>query len=284
VKLSKRIACITLDIESDLLDKSGRIRMFDSADLMRQYSSIVQKHDIKVTAFLVTSLIEKYSTEIGLLSQTIPIEFGVHSHSHERRMKYFANEVSSSAVAYENFFGVKPIGYRAPNGLINREGIVSLIENQFKYDASIFPSIRMDEYGYSNLHLPNKPFRFIHSGNEIIELPAACLDIIRLVFSMSYVKLLGLDIYKTLMRFFPLPDVVILDSHPYDYYINRIAGNLHGWKRYAHLRNCDKAFEVFEATVTLLKEKGYEFMLMSELYEYVTGLSNLPIISVEKLR
>ena len=284
MKLSKRIACITLDIESDLLDKSGRIRMFDSADLMRQYSSIVQKHDIKVTAFLVTSLIEKYSTEIGLLSQTIPIEFGVHSHSHERRMKYFANEVSSSAVAYENFFGVKPIGYRAPNGLINREGIVSLIENQFKYDASIFPSIRMDEYGYSNLHLPNKPFRFIHSGNEIIELPAACLDIIRLVFSMSYVKLLGLDIYKTLMRFFPLPDVVILDSHPYDYYINRIAGNLHGWKRYAHLRNCDKAFEVFEATVTLLKEKGYEFMLMSELYEYVTGLSNLPIISVEKLR
>jgi peptidoglycan/xylan/chitin deacetylase (PgdA/CDA1 family) len=284
VKLSKRIACITLDIESDLLDKSGRIRMFDSADLMRQYSSIVQKHDIKVTAFLVTSLIEKYSTEIGLLSQTIPIEFGVHSHSHERRMKYFANEVSSSAVAYENFFGVKPIGYRAPNGLINREGIVSLIENQFKYDASIFPSIRMDEYGYSNLHLPNKPFRFVHSGNEIIELPAACLDIIRLVFSMSYVKLLGLDIYKTLMRFFPLPDVVILDSHPYDYYINRIAGNLHGWKRYAHLRNCDKAFEVFEAIVALLKEKGYEFMLMSELYEYVTGLSNLPIISVKKLR
>ena len=168
----------------------------------------------------------KYSAEIGRLSHTIPIEFGVHSHSHERRLKYFADEVSSSIAAYEDFFGAPPIGYRAPNGLINREGIVSLIENQFKYDASIFPSIRMDEYGYSNLHLPNKPFRFVHSGNEIIELPAACLDTIRLVFSMSYIKFLGLDIYKTLMRFFPLPDVVVLDSHPYDYYTNRIAANI----------------------------------------------------------
>ena len=283
-KLSKRIACVTLDIESDLLDKSGRIRMFDSTDLMRQYSRIVQKHNIKVTGFLVTSLIEKYSTEIKLLSQTIPIEFGVHSHSHERRMQYFADEVSSSVAAYEDFFGVKPIGYRAPNGLIDSKGIVSLIENQFNYDASIFPSIRLDEYGYSNLHLPNQPFRFVHSGNEIIELPAACLDTLRLVFSMSYIKFLGLDIYKTLMRFFPLPDVVILDSHPYDYYINQIAGNIHGWKKYAHLRNCDQAFEVFESVITLLREKGYEFMLMSELYKYVTNLSELPIVSVEKLR
>ncbi len=284
MKLSKRIACVTLDIESDLLDKSGRIHMFENTDLMRRYSTIVQKHKIKVTGFLVTSLIEKYSAEIGRLSHTIPIEFGVHSHSHERRLKYFADEVSSSIAAYEDFFGAPPIGYRAPNGLINREGIISLIENQFKYDASIFPSIRMDEYGYSNLHLPNKPFRFVHSGNEIIELPAACLDTIRLVFSMSYIKFLGLDIYKTLMRFFPLPDVVVLDSHPYDYYTNRIAANIRGWKRYAHLRNGDKAFEVFESVVTLLQEKGYEFMFMSELYKYVTDLPKLPTVSVEKLR
>ncbi|MBS59874.1 MAG: hypothetical protein CL606_00955 [Anaerolineaceae bacterium] len=282
--MSKRIACVTLDIESDLLDKSGRIRMFDNTDLMGKYSSIVNNNNVKVTGFLVTSLIGKYSTEIGLLSRTIPIEFGVHSHSHERRLEYFANEVNSSVTAYEDFFGVKPIGYRAPNGLINRESIFSLIENQFKYDASIFPSIRLDEYGYSNLHLPNKPFRFVHSNDEIIELPAACLDTIRLVFSMSYVKFLGLELYKTLMRVFPLPDIVVIDSHPYDYYINRIAGNIQGWKRYAHLRNSEEAFSVFESVVALLQEKGYEFMFMSELYKYVADLPKLPTIPVEKLR
>lgn len=77
--------------------------------------------------------------------------------------------------------------------------------------------------------------------------------------------------------------MVVSDSHPYDYYINRIVGNIHRWNRYDHLRNGDKAFEVFESVNTLLQEKGYDFMFMSELYKYVTDLSKLPTVSVKKL-
>lgn len=284
MKLRKKIACITMDIEPDLRDDRGCVRMFDSRDLMDRYSSIVLENNAKVTGYLQTSLIEKYSDEIGNMAQIIPLEFGVHSHTHERSTKHFAEEVENSLNAYRDYLEVEPLGYRAPNGLIDRDGICTLMEYQFKYDASIFPSIRLDEYGYSNLHLPNQPFRFVHNGNEIIELPVTCLPTIRLVMSMSYIKLLGLDAYRTLMRLFPLPDVVIFDSHPYDYYVNRIAGNIHGWKRYAHLRNADQAFELFQSVISILRDQGYEFWYMSELYEHVKrGLFNLTNISVEKL-
>ena len=282
--MSKKIACITMAIEPDLWDDRGCIRMFDSHDLMDRYASIILENSAKVTGYLQTSLIEKYSNEIGDLCQTIPIEFGVHSHTHECNTKYFAKEVDRSFNAYRDLLGVDPVGYRAPNGQIDRDGISILMEYQFKYDTSIFPSIRFDEYGYSNLHLPNQPFKFVNGVDEIMELPITCIPTIRLVLSMSYIKLFGLEVYKTLMPVFPLPDVIILDSHPYDYYINRIVDNIHGWKRYAHLRNADRSFELFQSMISILSDQGYEFWHMSELYEYVTGLSNLPIISVKKLR
>ena len=123
-------------IEPDLWDDRGCIRMFDSHDLMDRYASIILENSAKVTGYLQTSLIEKYSNEIGDLCQTIPIEFGVHSHTHECNTKYFAKEVDRSFNAYRDLLGVDPLGYRAPNGQIDRDGISILMEYKFKYDTS----------------------------------------------------------------------------------------------------------------------------------------------------
>jgi len=279
----KKIACITLDIEPDLRDPQRRVRMFEDAGLMDKYVTVIQASGIKVTGFLVTSLLETYGPEIDQFSQRIPIEFGVHSHNHDQQNACTREEVDQAFHAHQAFWENAPLGYRAPNGLIDKAGINNLLDYKFQYDASIFPTIRFDEYGYMNLNFPIVPFRFVRGQESLVELPFACLRTIRLVFSLSYAKLLSLSMYRMLMMFFPLPDVVILGSHPYDFYIPLIIDNIKGWKRFGHLRNARRTFDIFEQIVKMLNGQGYEFMYMSELSRYVQSMPDIRQISVDAL-
>jgi peptidoglycan/xylan/chitin deacetylase (PgdA/CDA1 family) len=279
--MGKKIACITLDIEPDLRDPQRRVRLFDDNSLRSRYEAVVRANDLKVTGFVVTSLIESYGQAIDRLSQHIPVEFGVHSHDHDTKNPCSREQIEKASRAYEAFWGTAPLGYRAPIGLMSRDGVKHLLHCQYQYDTSIYPSIRLDEYHYSHLSLPLEPFRFVRGHETLVELPAACLRAIRLVFSFSHVKLLSLRLYRMLMVLFPLPDVVVLGSHPYDFYVSLIAHHLKGWKRLAHLRNARRAFDLFEQTVKLLRGRGYEFMYMSELNDHVRRLPHVPRIPVD---
>ncbi len=58
--MSRRIACLTLDVEADFDDPEGRIRLFEDEALLSQYVRIIERTGVKVTAFLVTSLLDRY--------------------------------------------------------------------------------------------------------------------------------------------------------------------------------------------------------------------------------
>ena len=66
----RKIACITLDTEADFLDPTGHIRLFEDDALFNRYVSIVKKYDVKVTAFLVTSLISETRRFISAVAGT----------------------------------------------------------------------------------------------------------------------------------------------------------------------------------------------------------------------
>ena len=251
--MNKKIACITLDIESDPTSQKD-IRLFEEDNLLERYLAIIKKNDVKVTGFIVTSLLEKYGSKLNNLSEHCLIEYGVHSHSHDQYNPCTKEEIERCYYRYQDFFKSTPLGYRAPNGLIDKCGIGTLIDYGFEYDASVFPSLRFDKYGYSNLHFPNTPFRINRGQESIIEIPFACLRTIRLVFSLSYIKLLGMSTYRNLMNLFPLPEIVVLDSHPYDFYIHLLANKMKGWKKVAHLRNANRAFGLFEDIIIMLKK------------------------------
>ncbi|MBW1642180.1 MAG: polysaccharide deacetylase family protein [Deltaproteobacteria bacterium] len=279
--MQKKIACISLDIESDLGDPERRVRLFDDSRLMEHFGGIIHQHGVQVTGFLVTSLIKSYGNTLKNLNQHFPIEFSVHSHDHDTDNACSRDQIHQAVDTFRAFWGFSPTGYRAPNGLINPEGIHHLMDFDFEYDSSIFPSIRFDEYGYSNLHFPMEPFLFERGSQSLMEMPLACLKRIRLVFSLSHVKLLGWAFYRILMMFFPLPKVVILNVHPYDFYIPLISKYIKGWKKIAHLRNSNNAFDIFNHILKMLKNKGYEFMFMSELNRYlreVQTLKKLPLV------
>lgn len=266
-----RIACLTLDVEADFGDPDGRIRLFEDDALLNRYIRIIERMGVKVTAFLVTSLLDRYGDQYERLRDLIPVEFEIHSHAHDLQNPCSRADIEAAASAFRGFAGRDPTGYRAPVGLITREGLDTLFDLGFRYDSSVYPSLRPGRLGHNTLHLPVAPFRITRGAKSIIEVPFGCVPGVRLDFSLSYVKMLGWKTYELLMKPFPLPDHVAVLSHPYDHYVNLLPYEIRGWEAPLLRRNAGSAFELLERMLRFLRGRGYEFAFMSSLCDRLEG-------------
>ncbi len=265
-----KYACITLDMEPDYGDSEGHIRLLENPEFFERYVSIINKHHVKVTMFTVTSLFDKFGDHFKKLAANIPLEYAAHSHSHDPHNACSLEEIITSQKAFKEFTGKLPLGYRAPIGRIDKDGLGYLMDHGFVYDASVYTSVRPGKFGYVNLHMPNTPFRVTRAEKSLVEFPFTSLSTIRIVFALSYIKLLGWGVYSTLLKLFGLPDVALLLSHPHDFYFGSIPNNtIQGPEKLALSRNSTRAFDYFDKALTELKSQGYQFMFMSELYQQV---------------
>jgi peptidoglycan/xylan/chitin deacetylase (PgdA/CDA1 family) len=280
--MSRRIACLTLDVEADFEDPDGRIRMFEDEALLSQYVRLIERAGAKITAFLVTSLLDRYGDRCLRLGELIPVEFEIHSHAHDLRDPCSRADIEAAMVAFRGFAGRDPIGYRAPVGKLTREGLDALLDLGFRYDSSIYPSLRPGRWGHNNLHLSVAPFRITRGEKSIIEVPFATLSGVRLDFSLSYVKVLGWRAYELLLKAFPLPDHIAVLTHPYDHYVHRLPYEVAGYEGRLLRRNASAAFELLEKMLRFLREKGYEFALLSDLCDYLAP-APLPELSIESV-
>jgi hypothetical protein len=279
----KRTACVTLDMEPDHGDPERKIHLLENPEYFERYISIINRHNAKVTMFTVTRLFETHSELFKRLAENIPLEFSVHSHTHDPRNACTLDEVRNSQKAYRDFTGFEPLGYRAPIGRIDKAGLEHLLDHGFAYDASVYPSYRPGEFGYNNLHMPNVPFRVMRSdGRSLVEFPFTSIEKIRIVFALSYAKLFGWGIYSLLLKSFGLPDVALLLSHPYDFYFGMIprntVGGLEGW---AMKRNTAREFDIFDKLLAHLHGEGYSFAFLSEAYSMVAE-EDLTTLSLEE--
>jgi peptidoglycan/xylan/chitin deacetylase (PgdA/CDA1 family) len=280
--MSRRIACITLDVEVDFADPDGHIRLFEDEALLNQYVKIIEENGVKVTAFLVTSLLDRYGDQYERLRELIPIEFEIHSHAHDLRNPCSRADIEAAVSAFRGFAGRNPTGYRAPVGQITHEGLDTLLDLGFRYDSSVYPSLRPGRLGHNNLHLPVAPFRITRGAKSIIEVPFACVPGVRLDFSLSYVKMLGWRTYELLMKPFPLPDHIAVLSHPYDHYVHLLPYEISGWEAPLLRRNAGSAFELLERMLRFLRARGYEFELLSSLCNYLAP-TPLQEFSIERV-
>jgi peptidoglycan/xylan/chitin deacetylase (PgdA/CDA1 family) len=280
--MSRRIACLTLDVEADFSDPDGRIRLFEDEALLSQYVRLIERTGAKVTAFLVTSLLDRYGDRCQRLGELIPVEFEIHSHAHDLRDPCSRADIEAAMGAFRGFAGRDPIGYRAPVGKLTREGLDTLLDRGFRYDSSIYPSLRPGKWGHNNLHLSVAPFRITRDRQSIIEVPFACLSGVRLDFSLSYVKVLGWRAYELLLKAFPLPDHIAVLTHPYDHYVHLLPYDIRGYEGWLLRRNASSAFELLERMLGFLHKKGYEFAFLSDLCDHLepTALQEFSIESV----
>lgn len=280
-----KYACITLDMEPDYGDPQNRIRLLENPEFLERFAGIINRNGAKVTMFTVTSLLAQYGEDLRRLERLVPLELAVHSHTHDPRNGSGSAELEAAQEAFLKFTGSNPRGYRAPIGQIDKVGLGNLMDFGYQYDSSIYNSIRPGEYGYFNLHLPNRPFWLTRGGEDrLLELPFTSISAVRVVFALSYAKLLGWGIYSSLLRTFGLPDFALLLVHPYNFYTRLVSDGLYGLEKWALIRNDDRSFEYFENMVRVLTDRGYEFAFVGEMYTMLKDRGDLPRLTWENWR
>lgn len=273
--MSRKIACLTLDMEPDYGDPDGKIRLLENQEYFERYITIINKHGAKVTMFTVTSLFERFEAHFERLSKHIPLEYAAHSYSHDPHNAASRDEVEKSAQVMKQVNGNGPLGYRAPIGQITKEGLGHLLDLGYQYDASLYTSFRPGKFGYWNLDKLNSPFWVTRGEESLVEFPFTSLSGVRIVFGLSYVKLLGWGVYSALWQIFGLPDIALALSHPHDFYFHDLA-RYHpaSLEKLALARNARLAFDYYDKMISGLKGQGYEFWFMSEAFAHVQSHSS----------
>ena len=268
--MTRKIACLTLDMEPDYGDPDGNIRLLENPEHFERYTAIINRHGAKVTMFTVTSLFERFGKYFERLGKSVPLEYAAHSHTHDPNNGATRNEVENSARVIKRIAGSGLLGYRAPYGQITKEGLGYLLDAGYDYDASVYSSIRPGKFGYVNLHMPNSPFRITRGDESLLEFPFTSLSGVRVVFGLSYVKLLGWGVYSGLWHAFGLPDITLALSHPHDFYFHELT-SFHPMspEKLALSRNAKRAFDYYDKMVAELKRQGYEFAFVREAFEQI---------------
>jgi len=133
---------------------------------------------IKGTFFVLGWAAERYP---GLVRRIAEQGHEVASHGYAHRLVYdstpatFREDVKRSKQLLESATGVAVQGYRAPSYSITPRSLWALdilIDEGFRYDASIFP-IHHDRYGIPLS--PRHPYWIDRSGGAIIEVPGSTI-------------------------------------------------------------------------------------------------------------
>jgi hypothetical protein len=271
-----KLACITLDLEAFGSDSNPKAcRLLNDEKLFTRLATVLRKHRVKLTIFVAAKLLEEVPSAIERFA-SLDSEFELHSYSHNVADTDSHAEIEKAYNAYVNYFGKKPLGYRAPWGKISTEGLERLSKFGFKYDSSVWPSFRPGVF--NNLRTSLTPFQY--ENNSLVEVPMAVVPKVRLVVSLSYLKFFGLRFYRSLFKACGLPNPLVFCMHLNDLQIDPetlARAELPRWVKYYHARNVKGAFDIFEAFLRILEDEGYQSAYMSEVYAKVaTRTASLP--------
>jgi len=259
------VACITLDLENDwYFDREGYDHL--TFDYIDRYVELISSLDVPVSVFVVGETLERYPDDVECIHSRIDSEFHLHSYTHDLSKSYdFREEVGNGVVAFESHFGRRPIGYRAPQGNVERSELCQLDSMGFEFDSSVFPTFRPGIY--NNLDAPIVPYRPAET-ERLVEYPIGVLPWVRIPLSQSYLKLFG-RLYLRALERLPLPNVVVFDSHLQDFYRTASHDQLDVPLRLIHMRNLDNSIDLFRSFVRILRQKGYTFVKLTDVHERV---------------
>jgi len=218
---------MTVDLENDL--RSDRCNSMEL--VVPKLLDFFDDHKIKATFFTVTSLLDKYESEIKEISRKH--EIASHSHTHEwlnyNNSEY---EIKKSKKKLEEF-RIKCFGFRAPGFIIIKDHFKLLNKYGYKYDSSMgvfFPG------RYNNLLIKQKPF----VKQDIVEFPMPTMVYPLINSGMSYMKL-----FHPFSKY--LPKRYMFYLHPWEFLNQNDLPKSNSLIKYLLRRNSGKkAWEIFE--------------------------------------
>lgn len=253
----------TLDLEPEYAGNTYQYEIFKDPAGIEEFLSVMDSMGVKITVFTVGEIFELYPHIIRIFEK-YNCEFEAHSYSHDLKNPDSEEEIEKAWAAYYKYFGKYPKGYRAPQGRITDAGINILKKKGCLYDSSVFPS-----------YYPN-PFKYIfrkkgihyHNNAGIMEIPLTSITPFRITLSISYIKLLGVDLMIKLCRLFKLPAFICFSTHLHDFIFNEDSySKLSPFWQFIFARNKYLGIDYTVKFLKFIKQEGYRFCYMSEIYE-----------------
>lgn len=257
-----KLLAFTLDLESEYAGCVNEHGIFKDTARIAELLKVITYLGVKITVFVVGKILEQYPEVIRIFEQ-FNCEFEAHSYSHDINVQETEQEIEKAKSAYFNYFKKYPQGYRAARGLISPFTIQLLEKHGYLYDSSVFPSYFPNplKYLFSKRHI------HYYNNSKILEIPLTSITPLRLTLSISYIKLLGLNVYKMLFRLIRLPDVICFDSHLHDFIIIKDSYCKLSWFwKFIYGRNSSSGIDYLVGFLKEANQRGYRFCYMSEVY------------------
>ena len=137
---------------------------------------LLAEREVRATFFVLGWVAERHPSLVSLIAD---LGHEVASHGYGHRLVYdqtpraFRDDIRRSKDVLEAATGQRVEGYRAPSFSITSESLWALdilIEEGFRYDASIFP-IRHDRYGIPDS--PRHPYVLPRATGALVEVPGS---------------------------------------------------------------------------------------------------------------
>lgn len=252
--------CYTLDLEED---HAGLLHdYYEGLNYLEKFIHIVEENEIQISFFIQAKIFEKFPEKIELIRD---YNFDIHLHSYlhslrrSKDLKSTREDIEKSRRIYHDFFGAYPKGYRFPLGFVREKDYLVLNKLNFKFDSSIFPSLRFGFF--NNLNKPLKPYK-VHG---IVEIPFSVISkMIRIPISLSYIKLFYPLHFLMNYHFSPL----IFDFHMHDLFNLKITKNLN-FRKLHYIRKSKKGLDIFLKFDKKLKKEGYNSVKIYEIYKNI---------------
>jgi hypothetical protein len=262
--MKHKIISYTLDLEHDYagIAPSETYESIFQTETLDKLADIIQRFEIKITVFATGKIIEQRKGIIQFF-RGLDAEIELHGYHHIMYQPDLALEVQQGAEAYRKYFGKNPTGYRSPGGVISPVLLRTLAAEGIHYDSSLIPSFRRGVY--KNLKSPTRPF--LDPETSILELPVGVVPRIRIPIAASYIRLLGLSVYKRLISLFGTTSPLVYLFHLVDLIETEMRKQLSPFWRSIYAKGRGKGLEVFEASVKHFKDLGYRSEFMGNLYK-----------------
>ena len=261
---TKKQFALTLDLESDFSGAlQGEYSLLRQPERVESLLRCLQERDVRLSVFVVGELLEKFPQIIHLFEQ-YAVEFHGHSYSHDPAAPDAEAEIQKCRDIFVRYFGSPPLGYRAPDGRISPQGIKNLEKSGYKFDASIFPSYYPNPFKY----LFHKSRVHVYPDSTLIEIPNTPVSPLRIMLSLSYVKLLGPGPFFRLLRWSHLPKTVVFGSHLHDFFVDRSAlERMPRFWQWIYGRNQEQGLAYLEKILEFFLQQDYDFLFMSQIYQ-----------------
>jgi hypothetical protein len=259
-----KTVCFTIDVEPDfggLLDTDvyyGKLGL-------RKLLTVVKRYGLKVTAFATGKTLEDNPDVIEMLD-SIHAEVEQHSYSHKVGHTKKLDDIEKGIQTHRRLLGKDPIGYRAPQGIINKDEIRLLENRGILFDSSIYPTYFPGRF--NRLKFPTMPFKV--KGTSLIEMPFSAMPRLRIPIGLSYVQMIGIGPFTYLLKRFGIPDLIIFDFHPYELCKVHSFSMLPLVPKLGYFRSqklYDDPLSVFENFVKFVLESGFVSRYLLDVYD-----------------